>query len=83
MNGEVTYDYSTLKVLGSEDDYVYVSINATVVYEGKSQDHELKIRLYEEDYGWRISSTTFASYNEYKDLYDELQKRWQQKKNLC
>ena len=74
MVGENFYDFSTLKVIGSEREFVYITIDVNVIYGEKTQKHTLTIRLLEESAGWRIASTSFASYNELKDLYDELQK---------
>ena len=74
MIGENVYDFNTLKVTGSKREFVYITIDVNVIYGEKTQKHTLTIRLLEESAGWRIASTSFASYNELKDLYDELQK---------
>ena len=75
MTSENVYDFGTLTVVGSKGKYVIVTIETTVTSpDGESQVQTLRIRLIEEDKGWRISSTTFANYNELQDLYDELQK---------
>ena len=74
MNAENVYDMSTLKVIGSKKEYVYVSIEVTITSGEKSQEQTLDIRLIEEENGWRISSTTFANYNELQDIYNDLQK---------
>ena len=74
LKGDVTYDFDTLKVMGSDGEYINATIEANVIYDGKTQKHTLNIRLIEEDSGWRLASTTFAKYNEYQDIYDELQK---------
>lgn len=74
LKGDVKYELSTLKIIDSDGDYVNATLDATVSYEGKTQVHKLEIRLIEEENGWRLASTTFAKYNEYQDIYDELQK---------
>ena len=74
MNGEMTYNFDTLKIIGSKREYVNATIDVTVAKDGKTQTHTLNIRLIEEEAGWRLASTTFANYNEYQDIYDELQK---------
>ena len=74
MNSENIYDMSSLKVEGSKREYVYVTIDVTVISGDNIQEQTLKIRLIEEEDGWRVSSTTFANYNELQDIYDELQK---------
>ena len=74
MNGEMVYDFNTLKIIDSEGEYVNATIDATVVYGEKSQKHTLNIRLIEEESGWRLACTTFAKYYEGMDKYDELQK---------
>ena len=74
MKGEMTYNFDTLTITGSKREYVNATIDVTVTLDGKTQTHTLNIRLIEEEAGWRLASTTFANYNEYQDIYDELQK---------
>ena len=74
MSGDVAYNFDTLKIIGSELEYVNATIDVTVTKDGKTQTHTLNIRLIEEEAGWRLASTTFTNYNEYQDIYDELQK---------
>lgn len=74
MNGINLYDFDSIKVIGSKDDYVYFTIDVTVISGNNTQEHNIRVRLIEEDDGWRISSTTFANYNELQDIYNELQK---------
>ena len=63
LYGEVSYDYDSLKVIGSEDDTVYVTLNATVTLDDlEPQTRELRIALVEEDDGWRIDSPTYLNY---------------------
>ena len=69
----IVYDYDSFVVTGSKGERVYVSVDATVTRaDGKTQETTVKIALYEEEDGWRIDNHTYANYNEYKDLYDEL-----------
>ena len=74
MKGDMTYNFDTLTITGSKREYVNATIDVTVTLDGKTQTHTLNIRLIEEEAGWRLASTTFANYNEYQDIYDELQK---------
>lgn len=74
MNGEMVYDFNTLKVIDSKGEYVNATIDATVVYGEKTQTHTLNLILIEEESGWRLACTTFAKYYEGMDKYDELQK---------
>ena len=74
MNGEMVYDFNTLKIIDSEGEYVNATIDATVVYGEKTQTHTLNLRLIEEESGWRLACTTFAKYYDGMDKYDELQK---------
>jgi len=74
LKGDVEYELDTLEVIDSEGEYVNATVDATVSYDGKTQVHKLKLRLIEEELGWRLASTTFANYNEYQDIYDQLQK---------
>jgi hypothetical protein len=53
---------------------VYVIVPVTVSYDGKTQTQTLEIGLFEEEYGWRLETPTYATYNEFQDIYDELQK---------
>ncbi len=69
----VIYNYDSLEVVRSKKEKVFVNVDATVTNsEGKTQSITVKITLVEEDDGWKIDAPTFANYNEYKDLYDEL-----------
>ena len=69
----VVYDYDSIQVDGSKKEKVYVTVDATVTNsEGKTQTVTIRITLVEEEDGWKIDAPTFANYNEYKDLYDEL-----------
>ena len=61
---EVVYDYDSIKVIGSEEETVYVTINATVSRAGYDpQTREIRVSLVEENEGWRIDSPTFLNYD--------------------
>ena len=61
---DVTYDYESIKVIGSEEETVYVTLNATVQRVGYApQVREIRVSLVEEDGGWRIDSPTFLNYD--------------------
>ena len=69
----IVYDYDSIKAEKSKKENVFVSVSATVTNsEGKSQVITLTINLIEEESGWRISSPTYATYNELLDRYNEL-----------
>ena len=62
--GRVTYDYDSIKVIGSEDETVYVTVMATVTEEGYDpQTREIRIALVEESDGWKIDSPTYLNYD--------------------
>ena len=73
MKDKTEYDFESIKVGGSKKERVYVKVNATVTNsEGASQTTVLTITLIEENDGWKIDNPTYANYNAYKDIYDEL-----------
>ena len=72
--GEKVDGICCIKVLGAEGEIVYVSVDVEISYDGKTQKNTIKVGLIEEESGWRLNSPTYASYNEYLDIYDELQK---------
>lgn len=74
LKGDARYSLSEMTVKGSVGDIVYVLVPVTVSYEGKTQKQTLEIGLFEEEYGWRLETPTYATYNEFQDIYDELQK---------
>ena len=74
LKGDAIYDLEGIKVLGAEGEIVYVSVDVEISYDGKTQKNTIKVGLIEEESGWRLNSPTYASYNEYLDIYDELQK---------
>ena len=64
LKDEVEYLPETVKVLYSEGERVFVSINATVTRDGKSQTREIKVALVEESSGWRVDTPTYISFDE-------------------
>lgn len=74
LKGEAAYDLDSITVIGSKRELVYVTVNVEIIYGEKTQDTTLEIALFEEESGWRLNSPTYASYNEYLDIYDQLQK---------
>lgn len=69
LKDKITYDYTTLKVLGSEGEYVKVSISVTVENADKKvQTKDIEIKLLEENGEWRIDSPTYARYVESLNL---------------
>ncbi len=73
MKDSVVYDYNSLHATHSKKEKVYVSVMATVTNsDGESQEVEIIITMFEEEYGWRIDGPTYANYNPYQDLYNDL-----------
>jgi hypothetical protein len=72
---KVEYLYDSLKVTHSEKDVVFVSVKARVERNGNVQYRDKKIGLIEEEDGWRIDTTTYLTYNEYKNEYEDLKKQ--------
>ena len=72
--GDATYDLDGIQVSRVKGQLVYVTVDVTVVYGEKTQETSFEVALFEEKAGWRLASPTYASFNEYKDIYDQLQK---------
>ena len=68
FDDRMTYDYSTLKVVGTEGDKIKLTITASVMSTDESktepQTMEIKVLLVEESDGYRIDNFVFANYNE-------------------
>lgn len=63
LKDDVEYYYDTVSVIGSEGEYVKVTIDVTVTDpDGKTQDKTLEIKLLEENGEWRIDSPTYTRY---------------------
>ena len=74
IKGEVSYDLESIDVSGVKGQVVYVTVEIIITYEEKTQNTTLEIGLFEEEDGWRLDTPSYASYNEYRDIYYELQK---------
>ena len=62
--GDVEYDLDSIKVIGSEEETVYVTLNATVKLSGyEPQTREIRVSLIEEEDGWRLDSPTYLNYD--------------------
>ena len=74
--GEIIYREG-ITVWDVEGDVIIVNVPVTLVREsdGKTKDTVLKVRLIEEEGGWRLHSDSYAVYNESSDKYDELNKK--------
>ncbi len=70
------YEYiSDVKAIRSEGEFVIVSAAVRATREdGKVRDFDHEIRLIEEDAGWRLASQTYVVYNEYTDIYEDMNK---------
>jgi hypothetical protein len=72
-----SYEYQeSMEVVGVKGEVITVRALVTVTGENsKVKNINLDIRLIEQENGWRLESPTYAVYNEYTDLYDELNKK--------
>ena len=72
-----SYEYhESMEIIGVKGEVITVRTLVTVTGEnGKVKNINLDIRLIEQENGWRLESPTYAVYNEYTDLYDELNKK--------
>ncbi len=62
--GDVEYDLESIKVIGSEGETVYVTLNATVKLSGYDpQTREIRVSLIEEEDGWRLDSPTYLNHD--------------------
>lgn len=62
--GESEYDFDSIKVIGSEKNKVYVTVNVTIsLEEYEPQTRTVRIALVEEDDGWKIDTPTYVSYD--------------------
>ena len=58
------YNYDSIKVNGSKEDKVYLTVSSTVINEkGKSKVVDLTITLIEEEVGWRLDNPVYANYS--------------------
>ena len=65
LKDTVTYDYTSVRVLGSEGEYVKVSVSVTVENADKKvQTKTVEIKLIEENGVWKIDTPTYARYTE-------------------
>lgn len=65
LKDKITYKYDTVRVIGSEGEYVKVSITVDVENSDKKvQTKDIEIKLLEENGQWRIDSPTYVRYNE-------------------
>ncbi len=63
FDDRMTFDYESLRVIGSEGDFVKLEIEVTVKNEnGDSKTLTLPVTLLEESDGWRIDNPVFANY---------------------
>ena len=71
-----SYEYiGSVKAVRSEGNFVVVSTTVRATREGNiSKDFSLEIKLIEESEGWRLASPTYKVYNEYTDIYEEMNK---------
>ena len=74
LKDEVSYNFDTLKVIGSKKQTVYVTLSVNVKRGEQTQTRDLRVGLVEEEAGWRIDTPTYMSYvenDDYQDLQDK------------
>ena len=68
FDDKITYDYSTLKIVGAEGMKIKLTIMASVrstdVSKDDAQSVEINVFLVEEENGYRIDNFVFANYND-------------------
>ena len=63
LTDKVEYDYDSCKVIGSNGNFVTVSIECKVTTEdGLTSDNTILVDLVEESNGWRIATPTYTVY---------------------
>ncbi|MBO5907540.1 MAG: hypothetical protein J6Q85_05275 [Clostridia bacterium] len=76
MTNTVCYDYENISVYDVEGEVIVVNIPVTLTRaDGKVKNSEIKIKLIEEETGFRICSASHAVYDENSDLLEELLKK--------
>ena len=64
FDDRMTFDYGSIRVLGSEGEFVKLEVDVTVKNEdGDSKTLTLSVTLLEESDGWRIDNPVFANYS--------------------
>ena len=64
LDGTVTYDLSTLKIVSQRKNIVYTELTATVTTpSGKQRSDTIKLDLIKEQDGWRLHSPTYFVYD--------------------
>ncbi len=72
LKGKYEY-HESMEVIDVEGEVIIVRTLVTATSEsGKIKNINLDLRLKEEDDGWRLASPTYAVYNEYTDIYEDL-----------
>lgn len=75
MTNGIAYDYGSIKVYDVEGKVIVVSISVTLTgANSKVKKLELKVKLIEEENGFRICSAAHAVYDENSDVLDDLLK---------
>jgi hypothetical protein len=69
-----TYVYSSaMEVVDVEGEIIVINTLVTATNkEGSVKNINVKLRMIEEDDGWRFTGPTYVVYNEYADLYEDL-----------
>ncbi len=70
------YEYiGNIEAIRSEGEYVIVkAIVKATRKDGKIREFEHEIKLIEESAGWRLATSTYVVYNEYTDIYEDMNK---------
>ena len=73
MTNGIEYNYDGVRVYDVEGEVIVVSVPVTLTRaDGKIKETELKIKLIEEENGFRICSASHAVYDEHSDVLDDL-----------
>ena len=73
MTNSIAYDYSKISVDDVEGEIIVVKLPVTLTRkDGVVKNTELKIKMIEEEAGWRFFSASHAVYDENSDIYEEL-----------
>ena len=74
LKGSYVYK-DVFEVVDVEGEIIVISATVTATsHTGKTKDISCELRLIEEQSGWRLVSPSYVVYNEYTDIYEDLNK---------
>ncbi len=70
------YEYiGSISAVRSEGEFVIIKTTVKAIRaDGKIREFPHEIKLIEESAGWRLASSTYVVYNEYTDMYEDMNK---------